>query len=131
LDIPENAKVNLHLRVNGSYVILPLTAPIAETYRVLGNPSDMPPNISPDWRLLASEPLGPPQVGGEPRKAIRGEWRVNLLEELRRRLPSATAYRLEGMIIGNSSHAEYLMAGLSGNAAGTVYRVGRPQFEPH
>ncbi len=130
LDIPENVKVNLHVRVGYRYFVLSMTAPTRQTYRILGNPADEPANVSPDWRLLAAAPLAWPDVGGEPQGALRGEWRINLRDELRRRLPAATDLLLHRLVVGNTSHADYLMAGLSGNPPGAAYALSAPSFEP-
>jgi hypothetical protein len=130
LEIPENVKVNLHVCAGRRHFIVPLTAPTQETYRVLGNPSDEAANVYPDWRLLACEPLAASVVGGAPQEAIRGEWRVDLREELRRRFPTATEMTLTRLVVGNTSHAGYLLAGLSGNAPDAAYALSVPLFEP-
>ena len=97
-----------------------------------GDFSVLPPRAKPAWRLFADgPPFGPlawPFVGGKPKSAINGVEKINLLEEARRRFPDRPSYRLEQLVVGNTSHADYLMAGLSGNAAGAVYRVGKPSF---
>jgi hypothetical protein len=128
MDIPSGAKVNLHLQVNGRHYIHALTAPLDETYRVLGDASVLPPRVRPAWRLYASQALQDPVVGGEPRDTIRGVVEINLLEEVRRRCPHAGRYRLATLIVGNTSHSDYLVAGLGGNAAGASYTVGTPTF---
>lgn len=130
LDVPEGARVNLHLGAGRRWFIVPLTAPVKETYRVLGNPSDEPANVYPDWRLLACDPLTAPAVAGEPQKTISGEWTINLRDELKRRYPAVTEMTLTRIVIGNSSHADYLMAGLSGNRPDATYAVSAPAFEP-
>ena len=45
---------------------------------------------------------------------------------MQRRRPGEQYTRLEELVIGNSSHKDYLMAGYSGNAAGARYEVGAP-----
>jgi hypothetical protein len=124
--IPEGVKVNLHLRVNKTWCIVPLTGPTGKTYRVLGDAAAF--DVRPTWRLLANRPLGFPTVDGSPAKAIKNEYRVDLLREMKKRFHGATSFRLEKLIVGNSSHKDYLMAGLSGNAAGASYMLGKPVF---
>ena len=130
LDIPENVKVSLHVGAGRRWFIIPLTAPLKETYRVLGNPSDEAANVYPDWRLLACDALAPPAVSGDPQPVVRGEWTVNLRDELRRRYPAATEMTLTRLVIGNSSHADYLLAGLSANRPDATYALSSPVFEP-
>ena len=133
LDIARGVKVNLHVKVSGRYFVHALAAPTTQTYRVAGDVSVLPPNARPAWRLYADgPPFGPlkwPVVGGEPRPAIAGVEAIDLLKEARRRFPRIESFRLEELVIGNTSHEDYLMAGLSGNAAGASYRVGAPVFE--
>jgi len=128
MDVPEGVKINLHLKVNGAHFVRALTAPTTETYRILGGPSAAQRPATPGWRLLVNKALSAPRVGGSPVKSIRGEWQVDLLREMKKRFPNATSLPLQSLIIGNTSHADYLMAGLSGNAAGATYRLGTPRF---
>lgn len=127
MDIPEEVNVNLHLRVNGVHCILALTAPKDETYRVLSDHLTL--RVYPRWRLLVNKELGAPIIGGTQLPSIQGEYKIDLLKEMKTRFPGATAFRLNGLIIGNTSHTNYLMAGLRGNAAGAVYRLGKPVFK--
>jgi hypothetical protein len=128
LDIPAGVKVNLHLRVNGKYCIRALTAPMGETYRILGDTSVFPPRVWPEWRLYAALPMSGAELIGVPEKSLSGELKINLQEELRRCFPNTAGLKVEEMIIGNTSQQDYLQAGLSGNAAGATYVVGLPQF---
>jgi hypothetical protein len=129
LDAPAGVKVSLHFRVNGQSFVHALTAPVDQTYRVLGDPSTEPGRVDPDWKLYVSEALDGTRVAGQPQDAIRGWLRIPLLEEARKLMPGGDAYWLEELIVGNTSHAGYLMAGLSGNRAGAAYRLGPPSFE--
>jgi len=128
MSIPTSVMVSLHVRVNDRCLIHALTAPVRETYRVLGDPATEYGRVYPEWLPYVSEGLDNARICGEPAAGIEGMVRVNLLEEARRLFPGQPAYRLEGLIVGNSSHADYLMAGLGGNAAGSVYRIGAPAF---
>lgn len=128
VDIPEGVRVNLHARINGRYLIWALTAPLEETYRALGDESALPPNTQPEWWLLVNEALGSAVVRGQPGRSRRGTVQVNLLEEIRKTIPDAEAYGLDLLAVGNTSHRDYLMEGLSGNAAGARYELGLPMF---
>ncbi|MBN1257683.1 MAG: hypothetical protein JXA52_08260 [Planctomycetes bacterium] len=129
LNIPEGVAVNLHLRVGGEDIIYALTAPTEKTFAVLNNGTR--PDLSfifDYWHLFGTKPLQPPLIGGIPQAAITDEITIDLLAEMKKRFPDKQTYRLESIIIGNTSQLDYLMAGLSGNAAGASYTLGIPTF---
>jgi hypothetical protein len=47
---------------------------------------------------------------------------------MRKKIPGAVALGLDQLAVGNTSHKDYLMAGLSGNPAGASYVVSVPYF---
>lgn len=128
VEVPAGVKIDLHYRVNERYLIHTLTAPTNETYRVLGDLSSRRGWTYPEWQLYVCDSLGATAVCGEPAANLNGWIEIDLLAEARRQLPQRTTYLLKELVVGNSSHADYLQAGLGGNAAGAAYSLGPPQF---
>jgi len=128
---PHNgAKVSLPLALDGTptrSLILNLTAPMQETYSVLGGPR----RGWSSWDAFAAMPLKPPAVDRatffDPRSDVV---EINLLEQVRSRLGQSAKVRLKSLIVGNTSNHNYLLAGLSGNTSASWYELGRPQFLP-
>ncbi len=119
-------KVNLHVVISDKGLVLPLTAPLEETREVLGKPR----TYEPSWKAFVAEPLGaPPLVRcASCYDAKTQRIRVNLRAAFRKAYPDAGPARLESLILGNTSDQDYLLAGFGGNASGSTYRIGRPQF---
>jgi hypothetical protein len=124
LQIPAGSKVNLHLTVSGMPFIYPLTAPQSATYRVLG------PSLPTGWLLYAAPSLSLPFVTSEKAAVAAAAVTIDLRRLMNDRFPNVDTLQLERLIIGNTSHHRYLLAGLSGNAAGAWYEVGEPVFGP-
>lgn len=122
VSIPEGTKVNLHVTVNGKVFMLPLTAPVGETYRLL---DEAQPG---GWKLYVSDAIAAPRASGRPQKTVNKTLRIDLLKEVKRCFPDLKAPLLTQLVIGNTSHHDYLMAGRSGNKAGAWYEVGKPRF---
>jgi len=119
------AQVNLHIQVSGKGYLIPLTAPVEKTPAVL----------CPAWLALTdaqafyaseSQTELPALSVLEPVKSAHAYILVDLLEALGNR--AGPNPMLEGLIIGNASNKDYLMAGFSGNRAGAEYRVGVPMW---
>lgn len=113
LRIPQGTKVSLYLRAGDKTRLVPLTAPLTDTYHLL---SDSPTD---SWQPYVSQAL---ELAGEPRETIAETIEV----DLRALFGDAPLTRL---ILGNSSQQDYLLFGLSGNAAGAEFAVGTPRFE--
>ncbi len=126
LEIPEGTMVNLHLVVSGKPLIVPLTAPIAATYRVLGHRAW----YEHEWQPYAMDPLGLPVIDGKPAESFASPLALDLLALVRERYPRLNSPKLQRLTIGNTDHGDYLMAGLRGNRPGARYRVGIPSFLP-
>jgi hypothetical protein len=122
LNIPSGTCVNLHCTISGKTLILPLTAPIEESFRVLGPP------VPAGWRPYSTKPLPHTNVLATPQESIDSQFEVDIFQAVRLRFPNLQDPILDGLIIGNTSHRNYLMAGLSGNVAGAWYEVGDVQF---
>ena len=124
MKIPAGVKINLHCRVNGRYFIYPVTAPVEKTYRNLCNPAGEWGCAEPEWAPFTQDPLDGEVFTGRPRSAFTGHFSINIYEDMKRRFPDAPELALDRIIVGNSSHADYLMTGLSGNGAGSEYFLG-------
>ena len=122
LRIPQDVKVSLFATVGSKTIVIPLTAPLTDTYRLLG--SNHPRGI----RKFVAPPLRLPTVDRVPQPAISEELVVDLLDHVRRHFPDLERPVLKRLMIGNTSNADYLMAGRSGNAAGASYQIGEPRF---
>ncbi|MFT5126595.1 MAG: hypothetical protein ACI8W8_000190, partial [Rhodothermales bacterium] len=114
LRIPQGVKVSLHLHAGDETRIVPLTAPVSQTYHVLA--SAFP---EPSWKPFVNEAL---ELSGTAREAIDETIEV----DLKALFGDAPLTRL---IIGNSSQQDYLLFGLSGNTAAAEFAVGAPVFE--
>jgi hypothetical protein len=121
------AKVNMHIQVSGKPFVIPITAPVENTPFVL----------CPVWFATATpEALLKTETQTElPAESVlpavsakNGSITVDLAKALAGKAGAAPV--LEGLIIGNSSNKDYLMAGFSGNGAGTQYCVGVPVWLP-
>ena len=124
----DSARVALHLVLDGTptrSLILNLTAPMDETYSVLGEPR----RGWSSWQPFAAMPLKPPVVNKgtffDPRSDVV---EVNLFEQVKRRLGQSTEVRLKSLIVGNTSNHRYLLAGFGGNTSASWYELGGPRF---
>ena len=70
----------------------------------LGDASALPPEVYPEWRPLMCDALTAPVTGGKPQPSISGTWRVNLLNEVRKRLPGVSSYTLEALLLPHHRH---------------------------
>ncbi len=120
-----DAKVNLHLQVDGRSCLLPLSQPDCDSLKALLTPpnetgecfrlSDLDDHKLAQLRLAAARPRN-------------GVLRVNLLEQLARRGHPSRTPRLESLTLGNAANPGYILAGGGGNAAGSWYEAGTPSF---
>jgi hypothetical protein len=117
--------VSLHLQVSGKAFLLPVTAPVEETFAVLSPVSD-----AVDYKVALHAPATGNYVAGnavlpaaEPQNGVV---EVDLAKALAGRAGAAPV--LENLIVGNAANKDYLLAGLSGNHAGCSYFVGTPSF---
>ena len=124
LDVPTGSKVSLHARIGGQSLIVPLTAPREKTYQAL---TDLSPT-NPPWLPYSLASMAQGRFAGEALGSVHGEWTIDLLAALKKVVPSARNFTLERLVIGNSSHHNYLRAGFGGNASGSRYRLGVPHF---
>jgi hypothetical protein len=112
--IPQGVHVSLHLHAGERSHIVALTAPVTDTYHILG---DRP--AEPHWRPYVREAL---VIAGEQRPEIA----ETITVDLKALFGDAPLSRL---IIGNTSQQDYLLFGLSGNAVAAEFAIGTPAFE--
>ncbi len=145
LDLPlhlsDNVKVNLHLEIDDRSYVIEVNAPLNAS-KVLLTPQ-YEPNCDMTLRrredierdLRKNEVFQTPVM---PETKLRkehllttvdanGTITLNLLQLLREKGYNGPGI-LRSITIGNSSNANYLLAGSSGNTAGEWYEVGRPEF---
>lgn len=119
------ARVSLHVRVSGTPLVVPITGPVKHTYELLTQKKTR----LATWQIYDSRPLGLPYVEATScHQPARAEIRIDLLREVRKRLPRHKLYLLEDLVIGNTSNEDYLMAGFNGNESGAGYMLGEPAF---
>ena len=117
-------RVNLHLVVNGAPFILPITAPVVETYHVLGAPKA----YEHAWGPYAEKSYPSDLFLGSPNWEETDSIRFDLGAALNGKLSSEEGLNLTSLILGNTSNHNYLLAGFSGNGEGTRFTVGKPRF---
>ncbi|MFT5127735.1 MAG: hypothetical protein ACI8W8_001342 [Rhodothermales bacterium] len=123
LDLPEDVHVNLHLQIDDTSYLVELGAPTTGMQYLL--------TPGHDRRTFSREYLD-----GSVRRYLLGRGRIeggvlriNLGEMLAERdaLPKGSERVI--LTIGNSSQSDYLLAGIGGNHAGSIYRVGQPSWK--
>jgi hypothetical protein len=123
LNLAADARVNLHLDIDGSPYLLELAAPVTGMQFLL-TPSHDRRSFSRDYLddSLRRYLLGHGKIED-------GVLRVNLgilLAERDALPPGKTDLTIT---VGNSSHTDYLLAGIGANRAGSIYHVGKPQWK--
>lgn len=131
LEIPfragEGAMVNLHVVASRRSAVFKINAPVEETYRGLTPRAPSPAS----WRNFSTGPMSSPQIEDascyDPESGLV---RIDLEEEIKRRYSRMDEPMLTGLIIGNTSNSDYLMAGFGGNSSDSWYELGEPRFLP-
>jgi hypothetical protein len=77
--------------------------------------------VIPEWKVRTRHCLA--ELAGDD-----GLLQLDVFEALRKLRGGPTEPLLTCLTVGNSSNADYLMAGCGGNAAGSTYSVGAPCF---
>ena len=124
LQLDDDAKVNLHIEIDGRPWLVKITAPVELMDWLLGPASD------------AAFPFGRPAIQGPALDGIligeakpqAGVLRVDVGGLLKKKGANYAGVRPVFLTIGNSSNAGYLLAGFGGNHAGTKYWVGPPRW---
>ncbi|NQT19805.1 MAG: hypothetical protein HQ592_08870 [Planctomycetes bacterium] len=124
LRLDPDAKVNLHIEIDGQPWLIRISAPVQEMEYLLTPAAENVPS------------LGRPVIRGDALDAIllaeaaphNGLLRVDLGGHLRRKEIPIEGVRQITLTIGNSSNAGYLLAGFGGNHAGTTYCAGKPKW---
>ena len=124
LHLDEDAKVNLHIEMDGRPWLVKVTAPVEQMGFVLGPSSGV---AFPFGRTTLSGPALDAIVLGEARPQT-GILRVDLGEMLKKKGIGLGGQKQIFLTIGNTSNAGYLLAGFGGNHAGTKYWVGQPKW---
>ncbi len=123
LELGAGVKVNLHLDIDGKGYLMRINAPLENTKALL----------TPDFERGEQFQLRPMSEATLRRTRLLGEVepgpiRVNLGAMLDAMRPLPAKRLLRSITIGNSSNADYLMAGNGGNRARSWYTVGTPRF---
>ena len=125
--IPPETAVNLHLEIGEKSFLIRLTAPLTEMKALL----------TPQFEKGECFQLSTLWETDVKRRYLLGEIsqregtiRLNLLENLRRLAGESAKPLLRSLTVGNSSNADYLLAGNRMNQAGAWYEVGIPAFRP-
>jgi len=124
LHLDDDAKVNLHLEMDGRAWLVKMTAPVEKMDFMLGPASD------------AAYPFGRPTIAGPTLDALvlgearpqGGILRVDLGAMLKKKGVGLGGQKQIFLTIGNTSNSDYLLAGFGGNHAGTKYWVGQPKW---
>jgi len=124
LHLDDDAKVNLHIEMDGRPWLVKMTAPVEQMCFVLGPGSD------------AAFPFGRPTIAGPGLDAIvlgearpqGGILRVDLGAMLKKKGIGLGGQKQIFLTVGNTSNSGYLLAGFGGNHAGTKYWVGQPKW---
>ena len=125
LDLPlrlaQGSQVNLFAKIAGETYIVPISAPLTQMYDLL----------PPRDETFSAGYISAERVAARTLRAFTHEdnrLQVDLWSSLDALGIDYTGAELEALTIGNSSNAEYLMAGAGGNSAGGGYAVGTPQL---
>jgi len=118
------ARINLHIEIDRRPWIVQITAPLADMEYVLVPSAD------------AAYPFGRPVIeGGALDRIVLGKavpqnglLRVNIGEMLKARGVPINGVKQISLTLGNSSNADYLLAGFGGNRSGTTYTLGQPKW---
>ena len=124
LRLDPDAKVNLHLEIDGRPWLIRISGPVREMEHLLTPTAEMVPVLGrPVLRNAALDAvlLGKAAPSG-------GVLRIDLGGMLMKRGVPITGTRQIALTIGNTSNAGYLLAGFGGNHAGTTYCAGRPKW---
>jgi len=130
LEVPlilcDDAKVNLHIEVDGRPWLVPITAPRGDMEFLLVPSADA---AYPFGRAIIPAPSVEPVVLAEA-LPTDGLLRLNLGKLLAAKGVGTVGVRRIALTIGNSSNTGYLMAGFGGNHAGATYVAGKPRWKP-
>jgi len=119
-----DAKINLHLEINGRPWVVRISSPLQNMEYLL--------TPSAEKAFL----YGRPVIKGARLKSMmlgdaapsEGVLRIDIGGMLKQKNVSTTGIKQITLTIGNSSNAGYLLAGFWGNHAGTTYCVGEPKW---
>jgi len=119
-----DAKVNLHLEINGRPWLVRIAAPVQDMEYLLTPTADR--EFQFGRPVIRGARLNATLLGDATPEG--GILRVDLGGMLRQKGVDITGVKQITLTVGNSSNASYLLAGFGGNHAGSTYSVGEPKW---
>jgi hypothetical protein len=126
MKLESDVHVNLHVEVDSRPYVLQLNAPVDEMYRLLTPASERAVGFTRSFvrgSALERSVLGRAEVKDDVLEVNLGE----LLENKGVTLSDRSSKVV--LTVGNSSNKDYLLAGFSGNHAGSEYWLGKPEWK--